>query len=735
MTDKTFFIEPIADQNTRKWNPDVGQETETFLDSVVPPNSRENVLQSATTIIAKSIPPTRKTGQETGLIVGYVQSGKTMSFETVIALARDNNFQIIIVVAGIANHLLEQSTGRICRDLGLDNLKRPRRWKQVQNPSEEDDTRLFRNVLNSWKDSSIPMEFKETILITVLKNHKRLEKLIQIIRPLDLTGVPILLIDDEADQASLNTKVEQGDEGSTTYLRLMELRQELPTHTYLQYTATPQAPLLVNIIDSLSPNFVQVLEPGDAYVGGKDFFDDNSKYIKVIPGEDISTNEWPLTEPPESLLDALRIFMVGVTAGIREGNLTGSNRSMLIHPSHGTRLQHEYFNWVRSVVEDWKSILDLPENESYRQELIEDFRVAYEDLATTVGDSIPSFSELKSYFKVAFAHTRVLEVNAREGDTPKVNWLHDYGWILVGGQAMDRGFTIEGLTITYMPRGIGIGNADTIQQRARFLGYKRAYLGFCRVYLEAETIDAFRAYVEHEEDIRSQLKNFQDKNQPLNKWKRAFILNAKLRPCRSQVLQFDYMRVNYSNIWVAPKVVLGSDSIVKANQQVVNQFVKKLSFNEDSGHPDRTKIQRHGVCRKVPLQTVMDELLVNIRIPGAVDSQRNISLLLNFDRVLRDNPEEVCTIFRMSSSEVRVRGIDENGIIRNLYQGEAPVNPPEERGKIYPGDRKIRDIGIVTIQIHELNLKRDDEVVVTNVPVIAVWVPDRLANDWIVQNQ
>jgi hypothetical protein len=79
---------------------------------------------------------------------------------------------------------------------------------------------------------------------------------------LDLSGRPVLVIDDEADQASLNAKVNSGEQ-TTTYTRIMELRSEIPHHTFLQYTATPQAPLLINIIDLLSPNFVEVLEQPD----------------------------------------------------------------------------------------------------------------------------------------------------------------------------------------------------------------------------------------------------------------------------------------------------------------------------------------------------------------------------------------------------------------------------------------------------------------------------------------
>ena len=204
--------------------------------------------------------------------------------------------------------------------------------------------------------------------------------------------------------------------------------------------------------------------------------------------------------------------MVGVTAGIIESGNIG-NRSMLVHPSHRTFQHQEYYYWVRNIIEDWKLVLNLPDHDADKQELIEDFRVAYGDLAQTVGDTLPPFDELVLHFRFAFRNTRVLEVNTREGPTPLVDWRSAYGWILVGGQAMDRGFTVEGLTVTYMPRGIGVGNADTVQQRARFFGYKRPYLGYCRVYLEQGTLRAFQTYVEHEEDIRTQLTEFQEERE------------------------------------------------------------------------------------------------------------------------------------------------------------------------------------------------------------------------------
>ena len=730
-----IIVEPILQKPAgSQWAPTVGPETLDFLRLVVSEGSREAVRDAAVSILARAIPPDARAGQETGLVVGYVQSGKTLSFETVAALARDNGFQVVVVVAGIANPLLDQSAGRLRRDLRLDDPGRVRRWIQFQNPGDEDATvQAIRDVLDDWRDPSTPEEYKKTVLITVLKNHRRLRNLADLFLSLGLAGVPVLIIDDEADQASLNNEVAQGQE-STTYRCLMELRQALPVHTYLQYTATPQAPLLISIIDSLSPNFVEVLDPGDEYVGGREFFGDNLRYVRLIPPQDVPTNTNPLAEPPDSLLDALRVFMVGVAAGIHQGRNTG-NRSMLVHPSHRTAQHQGFYNWVRDIFEEWKRILNLPDGDLDKQELTEDLREAYDDLADTVEGDLPAFEDLLPSFPFAFRNTRILEVNARAGRTPEVDWRSAYGWILVGGQAMDRGFTVEGLTVTYMPRGIGVGNADTVQQRARFFGYKGSYLGFCRVYLEQGTLNAFQNYVVHEEDIRSQLAQFQDNGRPLNDWKRAFVLDLALRPCRHNVLEFDYMRGRFSDAWFAPSVVLASDPVVQANCAAVREFVQELTFVNDEGHPDRTDTQRHHVSRDIPLRTAMESLLVDLRITGTTDSQRYTGLLLQLSRALEENPDELCTVYRMSPAVRRNRGVDENGEVMQLFQGEAPVQPRDRRGEVYPGDRAIRRDDVVTIQLHALDLTRDAPVILEDVPVVAVWVPARLARAWVSQDQ
>ena len=737
MTDQLTIIEADSGKASKpRWQPKQGQEAIDLLERVKSIRNGDAIVDAAAGVLARGINPedTSSERRVTGLVVGYVQSGKTMSFETVAALACDNLFQVIIVIAGTSNPLLEQSTDRIRRDLGLDDRERSRRWLHFQNPANDDSTRArVRNVLADWRSPNTPPRFRKTILITVLKHHRRLQALGELLCALAMQGVPSLVIDDEADQASLNAAVARSKE-STTYRRLMEVRDALPLHTFLQYTATPQAPLLISIIDSLSPSFVTVLEPGEDYVGGREFFGRTSRYVRLIPDHDLPVGPAPGIDPPESLLDALRVFMVGVTAGFVASDDSG-NRSMLVHPSFRTSQHEQYYAWVSDILGEWQRILALPEGEADKQALLGDFQTAHQELQPTVGSSLPEFSELAPSLSLALRNTGILEVNARKGGrTPEVDWTGAYGWVLVGGQAMNRGFTVEGLTVTYMPRGVGVGNADTVQQRGRFFGYKRPYLGFCRIYLEQATIDAFRNYIDHEEDMQGQLKEHDESGKPLTDWKRSFILDPTLSPCRRQVLEFGYIRGGTSAIWTAPRVVLASPSVMRSNVQVVESFLQTLSFVPDNGHPDRRPVQRHEVCSDTPLRHVFEELLVRIRIAAARDSERNTGLLLLLKRALAKCPDELCTVYRISPGERRTRTINDDGYISNLFQGAYPVEQPG-RGSVYPGDRYVRHHDNVTVQIHTLDLRMNGHSHTEDVPVIAVWTPSRLARGWIAQHQ
>ena len=723
-------IEIVARQ--REYRPTFGEEAQSVLDAIPDPDGRTTIRDEALQILNRCVRPDGSNGLETGLVVGYVQSGKTASFTTVAALARDNGYPIVIVIAGTNTNLTEQSIQRLRRDLGLET-RMGCCWLHIHNPSlAKQDDNSIRAMLADWNDPTVPQQERRTALVTVMKHHKRLRRLVDVLRSLDLSNVPVIAIDDEADdQAGLNNLISQGSE-STTYSRLAELKSVIPNHTFLQYTATPQGPLLINLIDVLSPEFAVVLTPGQDYTGGTEFFRNRQDLVRVIPWNEIPGRNQPLTEPPQSLLLALRLFYLGVASGIlRNGGC--QVRSMMIHPSNRTASHAEFHRTVHIVEQQWLGVLDRPADADY-QELLEDFEDAYADLRHTVEDLEP-FDSIIPRIKHAIRRTRLHLVNAVKGRTPKIDWRSYPSHILVGGTALDRGFTVQGLTITYMPRGVGVGNVDTVQQRARFFGYKKQYIGYCRVFLEKDVADAFERYVKHEEDIRSRLTDFVGSGRPLSDLKRVFLLDPNLRPTRNSILDIDYVRVRVRDNWFYPDTPHEIEDALENNRRVAGEFCESVEWLPDDGSDRRTDAQRHLIA-ELPIRRVFEDLLVKLRFASLSDAQGYLGILFVIKRALDSGSVDMCRVYQMSSGIVRERAL-KRGRIAQLFQGAAPVNPPEERGSIYLGDRLIFSENMPTVQLHTLDMRSEARgaVVVENVPVVAVRVTRELAEDFIYQNQ
>ena len=150
------IVEVVTDgsQNLMRWEPVVGTEFLNFLKHVnIPEESKNNLTRETQRILGRCTPPTLETGEETGLVVGYVQSGKTLSFTAVSALARDNKIPILIVMAGISVPLARQSGERLKQDLRLDE-RSDRSWQQfnTNNPSWKDSEDALRRIIAAWKD-------------------------------------------------------------------------------------------------------------------------------------------------------------------------------------------------------------------------------------------------------------------------------------------------------------------------------------------------------------------------------------------------------------------------------------------------------------------------------------------------------------------------------------------------------------------------------------------------------
>lgn len=667
--------------------------------------------------------PRRPGDHNTGLIIGYVQSGKTLSFTSLSALARDNGYQIVLLLAGTTNNLVEQSFKRLEKDL---EVEKNRDWKLFSTGDrgfQSLDVDRVTSELTKWRRGNTR---SRTILIVSMKNHRHLKNLAILLTGIDLANVPTLIIDDEGDQAGMNTKALQQEE-STTYARIKTLRKLFPHHSYLSYTATPQAPLLISRIDTLSPDFGVVLTPGDNYIGGKEFFvTGTDKFIKRIPQNDVLDNDHPPNSPPTSMLEALKDFFIGVAIGLQEkDDQGGKNRSMMIHPAR-TRANHLMFvRWARSICDEWTIILDKLDHPSH-SDLVACFRKAFHRLTETYAVDY-SFDQIKPLLYDAVSDTAIAELNTRENTRiPSIDWKSDYSWILVGGIGLDRGFTVEGLTVSYMPRPIGIGNADSIQQRARFFGYKKRYLGLCRIYLTSENIEAFKDYVDHEESVRQSVLEHINDGGGLKDWRRTWVLEQPLQPTRRSVILLDMYQpqVRKKNYWFYPNYPYDGLEFVANNREAVKRILDTFEFYEYKKEGWNQQQTIPASSKNIRLKEIIP-FIRQIGYKSPDDSLQHISVMIGLENLADEDPDMRCSVYAFSGPWCGVdarRSLDTQDPpkIKNLFQGRnAPTN--------YSGARKIYSDNTITFQIHRYDLYNSDKSrCLRDVPVLAVHFPEHL---------
>lgn len=654
-----------------RWVPEQGDFTTEFLQSKSKdpngPNYEDltmgpdSVLQEAQRILGRCLPPTKPGTPETGLVVGYVQSGKTLSFETVIALARDNGYGVVIVLAGTKNNLRDQSEERLKKDFGIEDGGD--HWYHWSNPTTSVKSQI-ENRLTAWKKKPT----KKALLITVLKHGGHLEKLATVLKSVDLSTVPCLIIDDESDQASLNTKAARIKAGlaaitdvSTTYKSILTLRAVLPHHSYLQYTATPQANLLLAQTDFLNPNFAELVTPGSAYTGGKAFFLDNPNLIADIPPRQVPGPNNIVSSPPKTLLDALRFFLlVAAHHSLTRGKglkAKDRNRSMMVHPAIATTSHKVYKAWIDKALKTLKSMVERQFTSAPVTATLL-FKAEYESLAKTFPKICPLQELVAAMVDEVFDDLNVVEVNGTKDAEKKVNWKATKYWILVGGAKLDRGYTVEGLCTTYMPRPLGTSPAaDTLQQRARFFGYKASYLGLCRVFVQGTVKTAFTDYIEHEEFVRDALTA--NRGQPLARWRRDFILTELLKPTRANVIGLGIRRIPV-NGWLVPSVMQRDENAAAVNRTLLSSVVPKWEKAYGSPVNAATVLKGvisspHDVIEAVPLLAVLEDFLLAVQVRDPSDAEEHSAMLIALSSMLAKNASLKVDVFLMNRLQTGYR--------------------------------------------------------------------------------
>jgi hypothetical protein len=726
---------PIQDppSNTAAvWTPELGgselgsfRQRQQKPEGRVAPDEMARVIEKSQQILSNCVNPHAHSPQKkTALVVGKVQSGKTLSFMSLLAMAHDNGFGLIVVLTGTKNILSEQSLERLEKSLGDTSGTKAINWIFTTNPNlKKSSGTQFKNNLERWKRDRTDESSRRVCVALLLKEKTNLPRFTEVLKQVDLADVPTLIIDDEADQASLNTHAQKNLRKKTTtaskiYREIIDVRAALPHHSYVQYTATPQATLLLALKDTLNPDTVFLLRPGCDYTGGETFFQENSPYTETIPPTDLlSQRIGGAMACPESLVKAFATFIYGSALELQRTE-NREVRTMMIHPSHEKLHHREYERYATALRDEWINLLQNGRSSPVVHSLLEDGRAVIQK--TFQPEKLPATLLLEPFILRVLRNLEVREVNYTVAGKEKVKWNTSPFWCLVGGANLDRGFTVEGLTVTYMPRPLGgTGSADTMQQRARFFGYKKSYLKYCRVFLEGGVKQAFDDYVTHENALHKQLERVEGKE--LDAWRRIFILDSAMQLTAKNKVGIFMDTVEFDG-WMKAKYLHEADPLShQKNYSLYTNFVSNLGIQpidparaDPTRFIDRRAANQHELYGGISLQTFLDKFIKRWNLENAsVEDEIFIeSLQYVLEEILRLDSERQhdqtlplkVDFFVMRGSGVAERSLNNRNTI-NPFQGRAPAKTTDRAKLTYGGDDDFYFEDSVSVQLHFIKIK------------------------------
>lgn len=503
---------------------------------------------------------TTESGPVKGLVIGNVQSGKTANMAALMAMAADWGWNMFIVLSGTIENLRIQTQNRLFNDL---NQQGTIFWRSLEHLSKSVD--ISQRAQSLHFDSSS----KERYFTVCLKNSSRLSKLIQWAQADShkQKQMKILVIDDEADQASINTANIDTDEQKKINKLICALvngknekSEDIETSyqamNYIGYTATPYANVLNDSKDeSLYPkNFITTLAVSNEYFGpqqifgyngeSKDTYFEGMNIIRTIESQELyeikEIHDGNYYDTPESLIDALCWFLCGV-ACMRIWKYK-KPVSMLVHTSQKT----DHHSMIASVISDWlektqhdiiiSRIKKVWERET-SEFTLENFREQYPsyDIPNSLINNYPEFKEVLEEIEIilgdGISHIRLGddgELSYHKGihlciDNCTNNGINNEGmhvrlaypesekisifapaFIVVGGATLSRGLTIEGLMSTFFLRSVG--QADTLMQMGRWFGYRKNYELLPRIWVTEKTRLQFEFLAALDQELRDEIQ-------------------------------------------------------------------------------------------------------------------------------------------------------------------------------------------------------------------------------------
>ena len=504
-----------------------------------------------------------------GLVIGHVQSGKTANYMGVIAKAADTGYKFIIVIAGIHNNLRKQTQERIDEGfigrssnpenrvnigVGLFSKSYPH---PVTLTNINADFNKGAAEGSGWKIN----DFSKPVIFVIKKNVSTLKALHKWLKELNAHGggrisdVPMLMIDDEADNASINTNKPDLDP-TRTNAWIRQILGLFDKSCYVGYTATPFANIFINpdayddeAREELFPkDFIYSLDAPNTYFGPDKVFlneETSSKILSKINDAEAyipesHKSESIILELPPSLYRSINQFIIA--RAIR--NLRGHENkhcSMMINVSRFVTIQksiRDLINvYVKKLHDAVKANYAMPEEVSARNEYMKALRGVFDQNYSDCGFD---WDEVKGKLLTVFANLRTYVVNSKSDDVLDYKKYEREGQgltaIAVGGLSLSRGLTVEGLTISYMYRNTRM--YDTLMQMGRWFGYRPGYEDLCRVHLSSNSITWYRYIADKSEELRQQIRRMRKANLT----PRQFGLYVEAHPDRLMITAANKMR-------------------------------------------------------------------------------------------------------------------------------------------------------------------------------------------------
>jgi hypothetical protein len=472
-----------------------------------------------------------------GLVLGDVQSGKTGTYLGLFNKAADVGYRLFILLAGNTEVLRQQTQARvdeafIGRDsarqvqsngtdatpsklIGVGNIRRDLAHSVGMTTALRD----FRRSSYEATNITIQTNAAHPYVFVVKKNKAILSALIAWLKEQSTSSggqldVPVLMLDDESDYASINTREDINPTAINQALR--NVLAMFTRSSYVAFTATPFANIFIDhgVENDLFPrDFVYALEAPTNYVGSVATFGTSEEVHTdgITELEDVEDllplrhgSTATIDELPDSLIDATRTFLLANAIRDLRGDVD-KPRAMLVNVSRYKAVQRQVSELLAERVARMRSAIEL--HHADRETAHSEIRALRKRFEEEYSDSACTWDDVIAALPGSTRDVRVRLFNSdrdRELDEKDLSWDRSPRMIAVGGDVLSRGLTLEGLTVSYFHRKVTA--SDTLMQMARWFGYRDGYQDLCRLWINADAADDYRFSAEAVEDLRIDLR-------------------------------------------------------------------------------------------------------------------------------------------------------------------------------------------------------------------------------------